>query len=84
MSDPNKYTIEEVKEWFLPFSTEPNTHLKSLLKYGDNLVKSPNDKSPTAWTKIFGECLFDVKIIPDVPALINDRNKFKKNVQNRR
>ena len=72
MSDP-KYTIDKVKKWFHPLEVLDNkgvtNHLTSLTKYGDNLVKSPNEKSETAWTKIFGECLSDVKDIPDDGAL---------------
>ena len=81
MSDLKYTTIDKVKEWFLPLKVLDNkgvtSHLTSLTKYGDNLVKSPNEKSETAWTKIFGECLSDVKDIPDVHALQNYRKEFK-------
>ena len=71
MSDP--ITIDNVKEWFSPLEVL-NTkfvikHLTSLSEYGDKPVKSPNQTSTTAWTKIFGECLSDVKVIPDDDAL---------------
>lgn len=82
MSDP-KSTIDDVKNWFSPLPVLDNksvtNHLTSLTKYGDNLVKSPNDTSLTAWTKIFGECLSDVKAIPDVEFVKNYRTKFQAN-----
>jgi hypothetical protein len=63
------YTIENVKEWFLPLEVLNNNkrvgnHLESLVKYGNNLVKSPS-QGDRAWAVIFTECLFDVKTIPD-------------------
>lgn len=70
------YTINEVKEWFSPLKVLDKgvtSHLTSLTKYGDNLVKSPNETSTTAWTIIFGDCLSDVKAIPD-----NDELEFVK------
>jgi hypothetical protein len=89
MSDP-KYSIDEVKEWFSPLKVLNNkgvnkgvtNHLTSLSKYGDNPVKSLNEDSLTAWTKIFGECLSDVKAIPDNDGLEfvrRYREKFQEN-----
>ena len=64
---PQPYTLEEVKEWFGTLDVlnipDINQHLQSLANYGDNLVKSPNNKNKTAWTIIFNECLGDVKHI---------------------
>jgi hypothetical protein len=66
----------------LPFTTknnaQNNAHLMSLSKYGDNYVKTPIQTSETAWTKIFGECLSDVKDIPDYEFVKKYRDEFKK------
>lgn len=75
--------IEVVKVWFRPLEVlkneRVNSHLESLYKYGDNPVKSLNENSLSAWTKIFGECLSDVKAIPDVEFLKKYRTKFQAN-----
>ena len=67
MSNPEN-NREQVKEWFSPLkvlNTERvNSHLDSLSKNGDTLVKNDSNKSQGGWTKMFGECLSDVKDIP--------------------
>jgi hypothetical protein len=76
------YTIENVKEWFLPLEVLNNNkrvgnHLESLVKYGNNLVKSPSQRD-RAWAVIFTECLFVVKTISD-DEVKQYKNKFIKN-----
>lgn len=76
---PQPYTLEEVKEWFgtLDVLNTNTSHLQSLANYGDNLVKSPNNKNKTAWTIIFNECLGDVKHIQNDNDYIRYKIAFK-------
>jgi hypothetical protein len=79
---PQHYTLEQVKEWFgeLTVLDTPriNQHLQSLGKYGDNPVKTQNNRNNTAWTFIFNECLGDVKNIHNNNDYIRYREEFQK------
>ena len=66
------YTKEEVKRWFSDLDvkeelTPVKLHLESLMKYGNNPVKS--------WTKIFVDCMVDIGCFNE-DYYENDKNMF--------
>ena len=77
-----KEEIEEVKKWFLPLTVTDGTgkvksHLLSLVKYGNNKVKSGDKSNSSGWSRMFAECMNDIGL-SDSQIIDKYRTKFIK------